>query len=255
MPLFSLIVSTAFLILLLAAVTAGLVIWFKIKKKAKEVSRSVFGNDDLLSNLKNTEQEYMQTPKSVSDGHSIYTPKLAKDFPEFNVDEMKARAENCLKEYLRAIDERELSLFTDGNEELKEALYLRLNDLNLREIREHFESIKIHTTVLNTYNRYGGRCVVRFQCALQYKFWAEQDGKVIRGSRDSITQSRYSIDCCYIQDADKVDDIRAAGHALNCPNCGGAITTLGNKTCPYCGAAITEFNIKVWQFCAIKEIG
>ncbi|MBP5253534.1 MAG: hypothetical protein J6Z21_07030, partial [Lachnospiraceae bacterium] len=170
-------------------------------------------------------------------------------------DEMKARAENCLKEYLRAIDERELSLFTDGNEELKEALYLRLNDLNLREIREHFESIKIHNTVLNTYNRYGGRCVVRFQCALQYKFWAEQDGKVIRGSRDSITQSRYSIDCCYIQDADKVDDIRAAGHALNCPNCGGAITTLGNKTCPYCGAAITEFNIKVWQFCAIKEIG
>ena len=105
MSLIPVIFSTAFLILFLTAVVAGLVIWFKIKKKAQEVSRSVFGNDDLISNLKKTEQEYMQTPKSISDGHSIYTPKLAKDFPEFNVDEMKGRAENCLKEYLRAIDE------------------------------------------------------------------------------------------------------------------------------------------------------
>ena len=253
MPLFSLIVSTAFLILLLAAVTAGLVIWFKIKKKAKEVSRSMFGNDDLLANLKNTEQEYMQTPKSVSDGHSIYTPKLARDFPEFNVDEMKARAENCLKEYLMALDTGDASMLQDGNEELKEALFLRLNDLNLREIKEHYEGIKIHNTVLNTYNKFPGRCVVRFQSAVQYKFWAEQEGKVIKGSKDSLVQTRYSMDLCYIQDSDKIENIAAAGHALNCPNCGGAISSLGIKVCPYCGSQVTEFNIKVWNFCAIKE--
>ena len=39
----------------------------------------------------------------------------------------------------------------------------------------------------------------------------------------------------------------------NCPNCGGAITTLGIKVCPYCGSQVTEFNIKVWNFCAIKD--
>ena len=253
--MFPLISSIIFLVLLAGVMVAGFVIYLKIKNKAKEISRQVYGNDDLIANLKRQEELYEKTPKSISDGSSIYVPKLSRDFPDFNVDEMKARAENCRREYLLALDTNNASALQDGNEELKEALFLRLNDLNLREIKEHYEGVKIHNTVLNTYNRYGGRCVVRFQCALQYKFWAEQEGKVIRGSRDSITQSRYNIDCCYIQDADKVSDIRAAGHALNCPNCGGVITSLGNKTCPYCGAAITEFNIKVWQFCAIGEIG
>ncbi len=253
MAIFPLIASIIFLVLLLAVVIAVVVIYFTIKKKAREISRDVFGNDDLLKNLKNTEQQYMQTPKSISDGSSIYTPKIAKDFPEFNVSEMKARAENCLKEYLMAIDTRNPSTLQDGNEELKEALELRLNDLNLRDIKEHYEDIRIHNTVLNTYNKFPGRCVVRFQSSIQYKFWAEHEGKVIRGSKDSITQTRYSMDCCYIQDSDKVDHIGAAGHALTCPNCGGVITSLGEKVCPYCGSHVTEFNIKVWNFCAIKE--
>ncbi len=247
------IFSFIFLLLLAFVIIAGLVIYFKIKNKASQISRDVFGNSDLLGSLKQNEQEYLQTPRSVSDGSSIYAPKIARDFPEFNVGEMKARAENCLKEYLMAIDTRDASMLSDGNEELKEALFLRLNDLNLREIREHYEDIRIHNTVLNTYNKFPGRCVVRFQSAIQYKFWAEQEGKVIRGSRDSICQTRYAIDCCYIQDADKVENIGAAGHALNCPNCGGAINTLGVKICPYCGSQVTEFNIKVWNFCAIKE--
>ncbi len=254
MALIPFISSIVFLVLFLAAIIAGLVIFFKIRNKAREISRDLYGNDNLLQNLKKIGQEYLQTPKSVSDGSSIYAPKLARDFPEFNVGEMTARAENCLKEYLMAIDTRDASKLQDGNEELKEALFLRLNDLNLRDIKEHYQGIKIHNTVLNTYNKFPGRCVVRFQSSLQYTFWAEDDeGKVIRGRKDALEQTRYSIDCCYIQDSDKIENIAAAGHALNCPNCGGAITNLGVKTCPYCGSVVTEFNIKVWNFCAIKE--
>ncbi|MCR4793056.1 MAG: hypothetical protein K5871_09905 [Lachnospiraceae bacterium] len=249
----SVVLSIIFLALLAFVMVTGLIIYFKIRNKAREISQDMFGNSDLLGSLKNVEQEYLQTPRSVSDGSSIYAPKIAKDFPEFNIGEMKARAENCLREYLMAIDTRNAGMLEDGNEELKEALFLRLNDLNMREIKEHYEDIRIHNTVLNTYNKFPGRCVVRFQSAVQYKFWADQEGKVIRGNKDSVCQTRYTIDCCYIQDADKIDNIAASGHALNCPNCGGAINTLGVKVCPYCGSQVTEFNIKVWNFCAIKE--
>ena len=131
MALIPFISSIVFLVLFLAAVIAGLVIFFKIRKKAREISRDLYGNDNLIQNLKKNEQEYLQTPRSVSDGSSIYAPKLARDFPEFNVGEMTARAENCLKEYLMALDTRDASKLQDGNEELKEALFLRLNDLNL----------------------------------------------------------------------------------------------------------------------------
>ncbi len=250
---FPIVMSAIFLILVIVAAVAVLVVFFIIRKKAREISSEVYGNPDLISNLKKQEQEFSQSPRSLSDGSSIYIPKIAKDFPDINISELTARAENCLREYLQALSTGDASYLQDANEELKEALFLRLNDLNLNYVKEHYEDIKIHRTVLNTYTRYTGRCVIRFQSAAQYKFWAEKDGKVIRGSKDSISQVRYIIDCCYIQDPDKIKNIGAAGKALNCPNCGGVITTLGNKICPYCGTEVETFNNMIWSFCLIRE--
>jgi len=249
------IFSIIFLVLFFAAIGVGIYAFFVIRKKAREFSTVAFGNEDIIKNLKTVEEVSEKTAKSVSDGTNIYAPKLVRDFPEFSVGAMTARAQNCLREYLLAINNMDSSILQDGNEELREALFLRINDLNMRDIREHYEGLKIHRTVLNTYNKYSGRCVVRFQSAVEYRFWAEKDGKVIKGNKDSVTQTRYIIDCCYIQDSDKINNIAAAGHALTCPNCGGVIKNLGEKICPYCGAGVVEFNIRVWNFCDIKENG
>lgn len=232
-----------------------LVVYFTIRNKAREISNQVYGNPDLISNLKRTEAEFMATPRSLSDGSSIYIPKITKDFPDISIPEMISRAENCLKEYLQALSTADASLLQDANEELKEALFLRLNDLKLSYTKEHYENITVHKTVLNTYNRYPGRCVIRFQSAVSYKFWAEQNGKTVKGNKDDTIQTRYAIDCCYIQDPDKIANSGAAGKALNCPNCGGVITSLGNKICPYCGTVVETVNNRVWSFCMIKENG
>jgi len=250
---FPIVMSVLFLVLVIIAAIAVLVAFFVIRNKAREISNEVYGNPDLISNLKKQEQEFSKTPRSLSDGSSIYAPKIAKDFPDINISELINRAENCLREYLQALSTGDASCLQDANEELKEALFLRLNDLNLNYVKEHYEDIHIHRTVLNTYTRYTGRCVIRFQSAASYIFWAEKDGKVIRGNKDSVSQVRYIIDCCYIQDPEKIKSIGAAGKALNCPNCGGVITTLGNKICPYCGTEVETFNNMIWSFCLIRE--
>ena len=113
-----LIFSIIFLVLLVAAAVAILVIFFIIRNKARQVSNEVYGNPDLISNLKKQEQEYMQTPRSLSDGSSIYIPKIAKDFPDVNISELINRAENCLREYLQALSTGDQSYLQDANEEL-----------------------------------------------------------------------------------------------------------------------------------------
>ena len=82
-------------------------------------------------------QEYSTTPKSVSAMTSLALPKIVSDFPDFQYDEMKERAENVLISYLRAVTAKNLSLLTDGNTELKQQLENHIQMLSVKDLREH----------------------------------------------------------------------------------------------------------------------
>lgn len=92
------------------------------------------------------EQEYASTPKSVSAMTSLYLPKIKKDFPEFQYDEMKVRAENALTSYLMAVDRLNAGALKEGNRELKDRLEMRIEMLKAAGNKERFGSIKIHRT-------------------------------------------------------------------------------------------------------------
>lgn len=77
---------------------------------------------------------------------------------------------------------------------------------------------------------------------------------MISGNRGVKTQSRYNVECLYIQDRDYVENLDDTGMALNCPNCGAPLNRLGAKVCEYCGTPIVEFNIKVWNFSDVEEV-
>ena len=119
---------------------------------------------------------------------------------------------------------------------------------------EHFERIKIHRTEINKYRKEKGRCSVVYQSAVGCIHYVERNGKVIRGKKDVMTQHRYNVEVCYIQDRDVVEDSAETGYALNCPNCGGPLTALGAKICPYCDSPVMEINIHVWDFTDVEVV-
>ena len=92
--------SIIILVLILVIILAVYILIFLAKKKAKEVTRDLFGTDDIRKAAQQMKQEYATTPKSVNAMTSLLLPRIVADFPDFTYDEMKNRAEDVLVSYL-----------------------------------------------------------------------------------------------------------------------------------------------------------
>ena len=252
---FSIIGIIIILVLLLTLVGIIYCAYRRITKKVRDFSRMAFGTDSLMEGFQKVETEYEETPKSVSAGTSLYLPRITKDFPDFHYDEMKSRAENVLVSYLRAIDTEDASQLTEGLEELKDQLEMRINMNASRGEHEHFAQTKIHKTAIYQYRKLTGRCSIVFQMAVQYYYHKERNGTTVAGSPNNKKQSRYNVECIYIQDREFLENLEDASLARNCPNCGAPLTGIGATKCEYCGTPVMDLNVKhSWYFNSVKEV-
>lgn len=239
-------------LIVIGAVAYGVM---RAKKAASEISQVAFGTDNLMEGFKKQQAEYESTPKSLAAQTSLAMSRIKRDFPEFNLDDMRARAANVITSYLQSIDQQNLSLLTEGSPLLKDALELRVEALRADEKKEQFDRIKIHRMEISKYVKTKGQCIVTFQCALQSKHClTDAAGQTITGSAERWEQSRYETDLIYVQDTQKLDNPELMALGLSCPNCSAPITNLGAKHCEYCGAAVREINLNSWTFNAVREV-
>ena len=209
-PLYVLLFILIILVLVLLATIN------KLKSSAlfrmiEELGRA-YRSGDLVS-----EEEIAKTPKSLSGMDALYLPKVARDFPEFNWQEWKARIEEQVQAQLEG------------------------------------RSGRIYKTVLSRYVKEQGTCAITAETSASYlpqEDAGEKSGRKKSGASPLRKQTVFTTKLLYIQDADKVQ-----GSALgyNCPNCGAPVTMLGVKSCPYCRAAIEPVNIRVWRIAAMQE--
>lgn len=248
-----LIIVLVLIVIIIASITALILF---AKKKVKEFSQLAFGTDSIGEGIRKTEMEYANTVKSVSGATRLYLPQIMKDFPEFHYEEMRERAENVLRSYLYSIHEENSKHLTEGTDELRAKLDTEIAMRMSQDIREHFEDIKIHRTEIFRYNKEKGRVSIRFQSAVSSVNYTERAGKVMRGKKDRLTQSRYNVEVSYIQDREYIAETGMDGHSLTCPNCGAPISGLGkNRVCQYCDTVVTEvFNIKAWMFTSVQLV-
>lgn len=252
----SLTITGVIAVLVLLLVLAGIVYYacWNIRNKIRSFSRIAFGTDSIKEGFNKIEAEYAVTPKSVSAATNLYLPRIMRDFPDFHYDEMKKRAENVLVSYLRSIDSDNTSLLAEGTAELKNQLEMQLEMQRSRGERGHFEQIKVHQTELYQYRYQKGRRSIVFQSAVEYYHYRTQGGNLTAGSQNTKEQSKYNVECIYIQDRDFVENVDDAALGVNCPNCGAPLSGLGAKVCAYCGTAVMELNIRSWNFSDVKEV-
>ena len=243
-----------FLILLLIVILAVFCGILYVRHKAKEFSRTIFGTEDLSDGIRQMKREYASTPKSVSGMTNLLLPKIVSDFPDFEYDEMKERAENTLTQYLRAVTQKNTAVLTDGNTELKQQLENHIQMLSIKGLWEHFDQIKIHRTAIHQYKKADGRCIITFQSALECFHYITDTSSVIEGSKEYKYQTKYNTDLIYIQDRNLLENELDHALGINCPNCGAPLSSLGAKKCEYCGTPVIEINIHAWSFSDIKEM-
>ncbi len=227
-----------------------------VLEKIRSLTGIIYAVNSLFEGMKAQEIDYANTPKNVSSGTGIFLPQIMKDFPEFHLEEMKRKAEEIIFAYLLSIHEQKEDLLDreDVTKELKNKLNMKIRALQSNNSFERYEQIKIHRTEIHRYRKESGRTSIVFQSAVGHVFYVEKKGKVVRGRKERLTQNRYNVEMCYIQDREKVNRNEETGYSLHCPNCGGVITSLGNKQCPYCGSGVGEYNIRVWYFNDVRAI-
>ena len=246
------IIILVLLIIIIAAIYCGV---SYLRRKSREVSRALFGTENLMEGVEKRNMELATTPKSVAAMTRLMLPRITADFPDFQYDEMKERAENVLVGYLCAINGRNSSLLPESGSELKEQLQYYLQMLDSQSKKEHFEQIKIHRTEISQYRKSDGRCIITFQSAVEcLHYITDANGQVIQGDKTYKYQTRYNIDLIYVQDRDLVENERERALGMNCPNCGAPLTTLGAKVCEYCGTPVLEINIHAWTFSNVEEV-
>ncbi len=245
-----------FCVFLLVMAPLALIASYNARKRRGKFTylRELLDDGNISMLKRELERDASERPRSISAMTSLYLPKIAADFPDFNYPEMKARVETALVTYLRAIDEGNAKKFSDGTAELTEYLSSYIGMLKDDGIIENYDMIKVHRSEISKYFKDRARCIITFQLAIECYHSKERNGEILEGSKDRKYQTKYEVDMVYIQDRDLVesDSDRAMGY--NCPNCGAPIKSLEHKVCEYCGCGIQEFNIKVWNFNAIREI-
>lgn len=208
------------------------IIYLFIKRKIKLFFRKYF-------NVMNLEQVIdmsndVDTPKSVGGMEKLYLPQLMNDFPDLNINDLKAETE---KNILKCFDNVSTGIL-DSKFNLSEKVKLWIKNNSLSK---DANSWKVHNTVLNKYEKKDSICTLIFRTSLEYKV------------KEKKVQTVIETEYIYIVDENKYAKYEKA-IGLNCPNCGAPIKNLGHKYCTYCGTGIIELVKKCWIFNNIREL-
>jgi hypothetical protein len=130
----------ALAVLALLLVLTGVILWAvsRLRRRARELSRSLLGASSLVGAAEKWDGllEAEDAPRSLNACDSIYLPQLREDFPDFNLDHARELAGEYLAGWLRQKGRGE---------------------------------VEIHRTVISGYRRYGAEKELVFQSAAAYR--------------------------------------------------------------------------------------
>ena len=223
------------LVLLLVIIIFIAFVYLFIRNKTRSFLSTYFNTTSLREALDKSEIEANSTPKSLSSMESIYLPKINKDFPSLNINELKTEAESVIRGTFDAIENKDTKAYLKYSK-INSYINNQIDDYKNSEI--HFYSIKIHNTVLSRYENSKGIATIYFQSSIEYE-------KQENNERRKKIQSRLRTEYIYIVDEDKVSNSKKV-LGLNCPNCGAPIKGVGQRKCSYCNSGIEDIVKKTW---------
>lgn len=224
----------AFLIGILILITFIMILYSVITIKLKRLSKKVFGTSDMNKIIQMREFLDEETPKSLSSLDSLYLERIKSDFPQMNINELKALVEKNIVECLDAIEEKSIKGLKTTNEKVRNYILTKIKDLKDNHIE--YKNIKFHKTVVSKYENNHDVATIYFGTAFEYSYQKNKDN--FRKKQDRVI-----TECIYVIDSDKVDNqLKSLG--LNCPNCGAPIKSLKYKKCSYCGSGIVDLVTK-----------
>lgn len=244
--------DTFFLVGVVVALLIAAVIAYYLMRAARAAQNAVSQVTDILDEIKEQEVHYAQTPKSVSAMTPLELPRVLQDFPEFHWPQWKQTCEQTLRDYLEALEHRDPSLLKNAPGPLRAELIQEIESAAELGKTEKFDDIRVHRTEIARYERKKGLCTIKVQSSVGYIHSRKGDPSK-PDIQEAMEQERYDMELFYVQDPVQAQQYASMFH-MNCPNCGAAITSLGQKECEYCGTAVEPINLRVWMLHNIRLV-
>lgn len=229
----------------------ALIIYGNLKSAFQKLGFKVNNLSDMADEMNKIKREDSTRARSISGMTSLLLPTIRQDFPEFNEKELYSMTELSLRKIFNSIEEKNKDYVKDMPL-IRNSVSNIIDDYETSSISVHYDDIEFHKFALYKYERKDGVATITVSTSVGYYYRKEKDGKIIEGDTKLKKQTRYQCDFIYIYDEKKVaSDAKVL--AINCPNCGAAISSLGHKFCEYCGTAVKEVNLKSWEFSSYEE--
>lgn len=214
-----LVIGLAFLIL-------AIIVIVKIANFVKETKRKA---NQFMSMMKSVTEENERTPKPLSGSEAVMKQRILRDFPEFDVEHARQIVASVLSQYFAILNSRSgVSALRDRcTDAFVDELEAKIQNEDVK-----YDNFRLHKTVISDYRTTNSEAVVTYQAAVEYQ---------LKGK--TISQHVYEIKYIYyLSENDQGENV-----SLRCPNCGGEISSLGQKVCEYCGAAIEASIERTWK--------
>lgn len=231
-----------------------LIVFLYIRSRLQSFSRQAFGTEN-LGKAVNEIQNASETPRAVHGMTDIYLPQILRDFPEFDYEVFKGRAQGVLRSYFAAISAKDMGLLNDDcSLSLRNSVYSIIGDLEAHGYDRQLSEGTFHQTEIARYIKNGATVSIIFNISVGcYDFIQDKSGKLISGRTDRKRETVYNVALVYVQDESKLTIEGGTSLGLNCPNCGAPIKNLGQKFCDYCGTGVVEVNTRTWRFESVTE--
>ena len=229
----------------------ALIIYGNLKNALRKLGFNVNSLNDINEEMAKIKREDSNRARSISGMTNLLLPTIQGDFPEFNVNELFAKTETALRKTLNSIEEKNKDYVKDMPL-IRNSISNIIDDYSSADISVHYDDIEFHKFAIYKYERNDGVATVTVSTSVGYYYKKIKNDKLIEGDNNLKKQTRYRCDFIYIYDESLVPG-DAKVLAINCPNCGAAISCLGHKHCEYCGTSIKEINLKSWEFSSYEE--
>lgn len=187
--------------------------------------------------------------KSLHGMDNIYGPRIAKNFPGLNLDQMKGLSQNLLKQTLTALSGGEPGPLKEADRMYREELEREIAANAETDRRVSYRDVRIDRVVVSDYRVEAGLHRITFQLSFT-AIYAVYDGSgaLIDGDEDEAYGRRASLSMIYIQDLKRLEGKYQSAFAAVCPHCGAPLEGLGAQHCLYCGSPVEPVHLRVWKF-------
>ena len=213
----------------------------KVSYKLRALSRTLFGTNSIIDGIEKQNLQFDNTPKSISSIDRLVMPKIKEDFPDMEIEELKARNKDKIYALFNGINNKDLSEF-DENSNVSNQVVSLANDIDIKHAT--LSDVKVHKQGIINYTKTKENASIIMQSSFEYIL--ELDNQKRKYQKKIETQ------WIYLLDESNFD----SNHIFkkNCPNCGAAITNLGDKKCSYCGSDVIIDYTKTWYFNSVKIV-